>query len=198
MRNATAWRPVAAWLLSVAAGVTVVAVVLSYRVPKEADPKWELAIRTGMPFVSATPIESPQEMFSLEPNGLRAVFDAFFVRAFLSARTDEHLVLETTGPQHWLQARFIENDCRALHLVLMPDRDLVLRCYPRVGDMRYYDSDFFTDSPTMSGKTWYHVKIFLRLFRQLSEKPLRGLRLDFGGGEKRTVRIAAFYVEREP
>jgi hypothetical protein len=164
----------------------------------EVDPKWEMAIRKGMPFVSATPIESPQEMFSMEPNSLLAMFDAFFVRAFLRAGADEHLVLETTGPQHWLQARVIENDWRALHLVLMPDRDLVLRCYPRVGDMPYYDSDFFTDSPTMSGKTWYHVKIFLRLFRQLSEKPLRDLRLDFGGGEKRTVHIAAFYVEREP
>ncbi len=164
----------------------------------EVDPKWELAVRTGMPFVDATPVDLSQVTFVAEPKQVQEAFDALFVRAFLKARIDEHFVLETTGPSHWLRMPVVENDWRILHLVVKADSDLVLRCYPRVGDMPYYDSDFFTDSPLLKGGSWYHVTVFVRLFRQLSEQPLRDLRFDLiGHGERKSLRFAAFYVEKE-
>lgn len=163
----------------------------------DPDPKWELAIRQGMPFVGAVPLAPAEVTLSEDPAGLKATFESLFVHAFLRARTEEYLVLESTGPQRWLRTRVLEDDWRALHVVLKPDQDLVLRCYPRVGAMESFESDFFADSPKLKGGTWYHVTLFVRLFRQLSRQPVRDLRLDLVAEGNVTIRFATFSVERE-
>ena len=183
--------------LAATAGLALAALLCTACVRDEIDPKWELAIRKGMPFVDAEPIETLATVFSTEPNGLQVTLDSLFRRAFLKTRTAEHLVLETTGPQRWLETRSLERSWRAIHLVLMADQDFVLRCYPRVGDMTYYDPDFFADSPKITKGTWHHVTVRVILFRQLSEQPVRALRLDPIGNVLMPIRIASLYVERE-
>jgi|GEM_PF-5165075 hypothetical protein len=179
------------------AGLLLACLLAPACVRDEVDPKWELAIRTGMPFVDAEPIETLSTVFSTEPNGLQVTLDSLFRRAFLKTRTDEHLVLETTGPQRWLETRSLERSWMAIHLVLMADQDFVLRCYPRVGDMTYYDPNFFADSPKITKGTWHHVTVRVVLFRQLSEQPVRSLRLDPVFRANFRIRIASLYVERE-
>lgn len=179
------------------AGLLVAALLVPACVQDEVDPKWELAIRTGMPFVDAEPVEAPSALFSTEPNGLQVTLDSLFRRAFIQTRTDEHLVLEMTGPQRWLETRSLEPSWRAIHLVLMADRDFVLRCYPRVGDMAYYDPDFFAESTRIPRNKWHHVTVRISLLRQLSEQPFRSLRLDPGLRARFRIRIASLYVERE-
>jgi hypothetical protein len=179
------------------AGLILTAFLVPACVKDEVDPKWELAIRKGMPFVDAEPVEAPSALFSTEPNGLQVTLDSLFRRAFIQTRTDEHLVLEMTGPQRWLETRSLEPSWRAIHLVVKAEQDLVLRCYPRVGDMTYYDSDFFTDSPKITKNTWQHVTVRVILFRQLSEQPVRSLRLDIIEPWRPRIRIASLYVERE-
>lgn len=179
------------------AGLLLAALLVPACIRDEVDPKWELAIRKGMPFVDAEPIETLSTVFSTEPNGLQVTLDSLFRRAFIKVRMDEHLVLETTGPQRWLETRSLEQSWRAIHFVLMADRDFVLRCYPRVGDMTYYDPDFFADSPKITKDTWHHVTVRVILFRQLSKKPVRSMRLDIVEPSWRPpIHIAALYVER--
>ncbi len=178
------------------AGLILAAFLVPACVKDEVDPKWELAIRKGMPFVDAEPVETLSTVFSTEPNGLQVTLDAMFRRAFLSARTDEHLILTTTGNQRWLETRSLEQSWHSIHVVLMADRDFVLRCYPRVGDMTYYDPDFFADSPRMTKGTWNHVTVRANLFRQLSEQPVRALRLDPMGPPRFDIHLASIYVER--
>lgn len=178
------------------AGLILAAFLVPACVKDEVDPKWELAIRKGMPFVDAEPVETLSTVFSTEPNGLQVTLDAMFRRAFLSARTDEHLVLQATGPQRWLETRSLDQSWRAIHIVLMTEQDLVVRCYPRVGDMTYYDSNFFADSPKITKGAWQHVTVWVILFRQLSDQPVRALRLDPVGPSRPRIRIASLYVER--
>lgn len=178
------------------ASLLLAALLSSSCVRDEVDPKWELAIRKGMPFVDAEPVEAISTVFSTEPNGLQATLHSLFRRAFLEARTDEHLVLEATGPQRWLETRSLERSWRAIHLVVKTEQELFVRCYPRVGDMEYYDSSFFADSPKITRDTWYHVTVRITLFRQLSEQPVRALRLDPVGPSRPRIRIASLYVER--
>lgn len=179
-----------------AAGLLLAVSLFPACVRDEVDPKWELAIRKGMPFVDAEPVEAPSALFSTEPNGLQVTLDALFRRAFLSARTETHLVLEATGFQRWLETRALEQNWRSVHVVMMPEQDIIVRCYPRVGDMTYFDPDFFAESMTLRGGTWNHVTVRVVLFRQLSEQPVRALRLDFMSPPRPRIRIAALYVER--
>lgn len=179
------------------AGMLLAALLVPACIRDEVDPKWELAIRKGMPFVDVEPIEALSTVFSTEPNGLQVTLDSLFRRAFIQVRMDEHLVLTTTGNQRWLETRSLEQSWRSVHLVLMADRDFVLRCYPRIGDMTYYDPDLFADSPRVTKGTWNHVTVHAILFRQLSEQPVRTLRLDPMGPPVFSIRIASVYVERE-
>lgn len=197
MSNATAWRPVVGWLLAVVAGAIVVAVVLSEREPKGADPKWELAIRSGMPFVSAEPVAAPPMLLPSDVGTLKDWVNALFLRAFLEPQEGEYLILRCRGSQMWLKPRDPVDRWRALHLVVSPTRETVLRCYPRFGDMAWYEADLYANSPQLEAGRWYRVRIFIRLFRQLTERPLRDFRIDIVSPLPNDLRIADLYIEGE-
>lgn len=191
------WRLRAAWLLSVAAGSIGVAVALSHRVPKETDPKWEMAIRSGMPFVSAEVISPPPALSPSQASFLKYRLDALFLRAFLELPESEYLILRCRGSQRWLKTRDLVDEWRAFHLVISPAQKTALRCYPRFGDMTWYDPDFYAESPQLEAGKWYEVRVFVRLFRQLTEHPLRDFRIDIVSPLPNDLRIADLYVERE-
>jgi hypothetical protein len=195
VRRDSGWRPRATWLLSVAVGSAVVALVLSGRAPKDADPKWELAIRSGMPFVSVTlvpdrPPLSPSQVFLLKGR-----LDGLFERAFLEPGTGNYLVLSESGPQTWLKPRGSVDLWRAFHLVISPSQKTVLRCYPRFEGMTWYDPDFYVESQPLEAGSWYQVRIFVQLFRQLTKRPLLDFRIDFIPRQSRLLSIADLYVE---
>ena len=191
------WRLRAAWLLSVAAGSIGVAVALSHRVPKEADPKWEMAIRSGMPFVSAELISTPPALSPSQVSFLKYRLDSLFLRAFLEPQAGNYLVLAGHGSQTWLKPRDLVDEWRAFHLVISPAQKTALRCYPRFGDMTWYDPDFYAESPQLEAGKWYQVRIFVRLFRELTRSALRDFRVDFLSSQPSELRIAELYVERE-
>jgi hypothetical protein len=195
--NATAWRPVVGWLLAVVAGVIVVYIVLSEREPKGADPKWELAIRSGMPFVSAELVAAPPELSPSQEIVLQERLDALFQRTFLEPQGGDYLVLAIRGPQTWLEPRVPIDQWRAFHLVVSPTQKTVLRCYPRLGDMTWFDTDFHVESTQLEAGKWYQVRIFVRLFRQLTTSTLRAFRIDFVSAQPCGIRISDLYVEGE-
>lgn len=196
MRGTSVWRLRAAWLLAVAAGSIGVSAVLSRRVETEVDPKWELAIRSGMPFVSAEHIPTPQALSASQVSFLKYRLDALFLRAFLEPQSADYLILASRGSQTWLKPRDL-NDWRAFHLVVSPTQRTALRCYPRFWDMTWYDPAFYSDGPLLDAGTWYEVRIFVRLFRQLTKSSLRDFRIDFISSQPCELRISDLYVERE-
>lgn len=197
MRGTSGWRLRVAWLLSVAAGSIGVAAVLSHRVPKEADAKWELAIRSGMPFVSAELISTPPVLSPSQASVLKYQMDTLFQRAFLEPQAGNYLVLAGHGSQTWLKPRGPFNQWRALHLVISPAQKTALRCFPRFGDMTWFDGDFYAESPPLEAGKWYQVRIFVRLFRQLTESPLRDLRVDFVSSQPCELRLSSLFIEGE-
>lgn len=189
------WRLRAAWLLSVAAGSIGVAAVLSDRVPKEADPKWELAIRSGMPFVSAELISTPPALSPYQVSDLKYRLDGLFLHAFLEPQAGNYLVLAGHGSQTWLKPRDLVDQWHAFHLVMSPAQKTALRCYPRFGEMTWYDADFFAEGPQLEAGKWYEVRIFVRLFRQLTKSPLRDFRIDFVSSQPSDLLISDLYIE---
>ncbi len=193
------WRLRAAWLLSVAVGSSCVAVLLSSGVQKEADPKWEMAIRSGMPFVSAELTSPPPALSPPQVSVLRYRLDDLFQRAFLEPQAGDYLILAGRGSQTWLKSRDLVDEWHALHLVISPAQSTVLRCYPRFGDMTWYDPDFYAESPLLESGKWYEVRVFVRLLRELTRSPLRDFRVDFRLlSQPRELQISELYVEKEP
>jgi hypothetical protein len=197
VRISIATRRRIAWLLAVVVGVFVVDVVLSERIPKGADPKWELAIRSGMAFVSAEPVAAPPAPLPSRVQDLKYRVDALFLRAFLEPQEGQYLILACLGSQRWLKPRAPVDRWRALHLVVSPTQKTVLRCYPRFAEMTWYDADLYAESPTLEAGKWYQVRIFVRLFRQLTERPLRDFRIDIISPLPNDLRIADLYIEGE-
>ena len=197
MRGTSVWRLRAVWLLCVAAGSIGVAAVLSGRVSKEADPKWELAIRSGMPFVSAELVSAPPALSPSDVIALRYQLDARFQRAFLEPQAGDYLVLAGRRAQTWLKSREFIDQWHAVDLVVSPTQRTAVRCYPRFVDMTSYDADFYAEGPVLEAGKWYRLRIFVRLFRQLTRMPLRDFRLDFVSARTGDLRVSDLSIEGE-
>ncbi len=185
--------------LGVALFLLACALAWVFRVRPEPDPKWELAIRKGMPFVSATPLDdAPPPPSEGLRTAIRQAVDHLFIRAFLEPSEEEYLVLTGKGGQSWLLTRELDADWRAFYLDVAPVSDVVVRCYPRFRGMSWFEGDFFAESGTLPKGRWSRLRIDVRLFRQLARAELQDLRIDVvSPGGSPALRLGAIYIERE-